>query len=307
MRINNSPANASVEDAIASSKQVLLLRLQHDQEITTEIIEFSRAEPGSILEEDDHFLGGYPLSGLVRDLLTTAGNLSGNIQQLIVAQPKEEPSVEVPPHGPYSLVRAHLEVTSQALWLMAPTARKARIQRCLRHWLNEVKLLNGFQMEWSKSFAAPKTVGYEDLRAIAARAGLPTERFPTGNEWKAAGSGEVLKSLEFAHERSTVTWFNAWQLCSGFAHGKQWASKIFDARTSNSNGVDSRGPEDELSTFFPVLASVVHEAGMLLDEAARRYGQLSTTPNASWPHHVQQSTWKHLSTETVAVVHGSNV
>ena len=80
-----------------------------------------------------------------------------------------------------------------------------------------------------------------------------------------------------------MTWLNAWQLCSGFAHGKQWASKMFNARTSTSNGEEGSDPGDKLSIFLPVLASVVQEAGLLFDEAAGRYGQLSTTPNAAWP------------------------
>lgn len=278
----NSPASACVDDPIASSKQALLMRLEHDQEIATDLKEFSRVEPTSVLEQDDRALGGYPLSALVLDLLTTAAHISGNLQQLIVVETKEGPSITAPLHGPYSLVRAHLEATSQALWLMAPTARNARIKRCIRHWLAEVKLLNGFQLEWSKSFSTPRNVGYEDLRTIAAEAGLPIEGFPMGKEWKPAGSGDILKSLEFAHEESTLTWFNAWQLCSGFAHGKQWASKIFNERLPVSDE-DGTNPRIEASTSLPVLASVVHEAGLLLDEAARRYRQLSTTPDAAWP------------------------
>ncbi|MFJ2469716.1 hypothetical protein [Glutamicibacter sp. NPDC087583] len=279
----SSPASASVEDSIASSKQILLMRLAHDQEIAMDLNEFSRAEPGSVLEQDDRALGGYPLTALVLDLLTTAAHLSDNLRQLIVVETKDGPNITAPLHGPYSLVRAHLEATSQALWLMAPTARKARIKRCIRHWLNEVKLLNGFQMEWSKSFATPKPVSFEDLRVIAAGASLPIEGFPAGKDWKPAGSGDILKSLEFAHEGPTTTWFNAWQICSGFAHGKQWASMMFNARTSASDDEEGSDPVDELSTSLPVLASLVHEAGLLFDEAAGRYGQLSTTPDAVWP------------------------
>lgn len=276
-----SPASTPAEDPIAGSKHILLMRLEHDQEIATDLKYFRHVQPGSVLEQDDRALGDYSLSALVFDLLTTAAQVSKSLQQLIVLETEEGPSVSAPLHGPYTLVRAHLEATSQALWLITPHSRNARIKRCLQYWCAEVKLLNGFQTEWSKSFFTPNRIGYDDLRAIAAETGLPLDGFPTKQTWVAVGSGDILNSLEFAHADPSMTWLNAWQLCSGFAHSKQWASTIFNERpfTADEEGAASRV---EASTSLPVLASVFSEAGLLLDEAARRYGQLSTTADPAW-------------------------
>ncbi|MGW6172135.1 hypothetical protein ACWF5H_01460 [Arthrobacter sp. NPDC055138] len=278
----DSNASSPAEDPQAGSKHILLTRLEHDQEIATDLKELFPVQQGSVLELDDRALGDYALSGLVMDLLTTATHVSSSLRKLIVMETEEGSRVLAPLHGPYALVRAHLEAMSQALWLMTPQSRRARIKRCIQYWCAEVKLLNGFQAEWAKSFSMPRRIGYEDLRVIAAEAGLPLEGFPAKKKWIPIGSGDILKSVEFAHEDATITWFNTWQLCSGFAHSKQWASKIFNERPSASGeeGQESRG---EANTSLPVLAGVVHEAGLLLDEAARRYGQLSMTPNAAWP------------------------
>lgn len=168
---------------------------------------------------------------------------------------------------------------------MTPQSRNARIKRTLQYWCAEVKLLNGFQEEWSKSFSMPKRIEYEDLQEIADKTGLAFEGFPRKGIWAPVLSGNMLKSVEFAHGNPTLTWFNTWQLCSGFAHSKQWSSRIFDGRSVDSRGVGAE-PRDETDTSLLVLASVVHEAGLLLDEAARRFGQLSTTSDASlaWPN-----------------------
>lgn len=212
----------------------------------------------------------------------TAAHISSNLQALIVVDTEHGADVSAPPHGPYALVRAHMEATSQALWLMAPQSRRARIKRCIQHWCGEVKLFNGFQNEWSKSFPLRESIGYEDLRVIASGACLSLEGFPDKKLWASVGSGDILKSIEFAHKGATLTWFNSWQLCSGFAHSKQWASRIFNEHQGTTDGVATDSSPGS-KTSLPVLASVVHEAGLLLDEASRRYGQLSTTPHAAWP------------------------
>ncbi len=155
----HSLASTPAEDPIADSKRILLMRLERDQEIATNLKHFRHAQPGSVLEQDDRALGNYSTSALVFDLLVTAAHVSKSLQQLIVVEAEECPSVSVPLHGPYALVRAHLEATSQALWLITPHSRNERIKRCLQYWCAEVKLLNGFQTEWSKSFFTPNWLG----------------------------------------------------------------------------------------------------------------------------------------------------
>jgi hypothetical protein len=280
--ISDANASPAQKGPTADSRDLLLTRLIHDQEIASTLRAFPGVQAGSVLEEDDRNLNGYALSRLVLDLLMTATHISSNLQALIVVDTEDGADVLAPLHGPYALVRAHLESTSQALWLMAPQSRRARIKRCIQHWYGEVKLFNGFQNEWSKSFPSRESLGYEDLREIASEAGLSIEGFPDRKLWAPVGSGDMLKSIEFAHVGATMTWFNSWQLCSGFAHSKQWASRIFNEQLSTGDGVTTHS--SQLSkTSLPVLASVVSEAGLLLDEASRRYGQLSMTPRAVWP------------------------
>lgn len=273
---------AAAKNPTADSRDMLLVRLAHDQEIATTLRSFPSVQRNSVLEQDDQTLHGYALSALVLDLLATATHVSSSLQALIVIDTKDGADVSAPLHGPYAFVRAHLEATSQALWLMAPQSRRARIKRSIQHWCGEVRLLNGFQDEWSKSFPVRKNIGHEDLRTIAAEAGLSVEGFPAKRTWAPVGSGAILQSLEFAHEDATLTWFNSWQLCSGFAHSKQWASRIFNEQHTATDEVATDSPVIG-KTSLPMLASVVNEAGQLLDEAARRYGQLSSTPYAAWP------------------------
>ena len=279
-RMRDTPAGAPSNNPISVSRHILQLRLAHDQDIARSLKGFWPVQQGSVLEQDDRALDGCALSALVYDLLETATHVSSSLQKLIVMETNEGTPVLPSLHGAYSLVRTHLEATSSALWLMAPQSRRARIRRCIQYWCTEVKLLNGFQTEWSKSFLMPKRICYEDLKEIATKVALPLEGFPGRTPWMLPGTGPILKFVEFAHENAGTTWFNFWQFCSGFAHSKQWASKIFTEQptASNTEGTKSR------AEALPVLPSIVHEAGLLLDEAAHRYGQLSTTSNAAWNH-----------------------
>ena len=275
-------AVAPEKGSTADSRDLLLTRLAHDQEIASTLRTFPQVQTGSVLAEDDRLVSGYELSGLALDLLTTATHISSSLQALVDVGGEDLSDVSIPLHGPYALVRAHIESTSQALWLLAPQSRKARIKRCIQYWCSEVKLFNGFQYEWSKSFASRESIGYEDLRVLASGAGLSLEGFPDKKLWSPVGSGDILKSIEFAHEEAVITWFNTWQLCSGFAHSKQWASRIFNEHQVTFRDVTT-DPSPGSKVSLPVLATVVHEAGLLLDEASRRYGQLSTTPHGAWP------------------------
>lgn len=277
------PLLVSEKHSMSDSRVLLLARLAHDQEIASELKTFPGVQPGSVLEEDDRFLSGYALSQLVLDLLRTATHISSSLRAMVVVETEDGADVSAPLHGPYALVRAHMESTSQALWLMAPQSRRARIRRCIQHWCGEVKLFNGFQHEWSKSFASRESLGYEDLRLIASDAGLSLDGFPGSKLWAPVGSGDILKSIEFAHEDGMITWFNAWQLCSGFAHSKQWASMYFNEHKGSTTDGETGDLSPGSKVSLPVLATVVHEAGQLLDEASRRYAQISTMPHAVWP------------------------
>lgn len=282
MKLDANAATAE-KGSDADSQSLLLKRLAHNQEIGTTLESFPGVQSNSVLEDDDRVLGGYELSTLVLNLLTTATHISSNLAALVVVDTVNGTEVLAPLHGPYALVRAQMESTSQALWLMAPQSRRTRIRRCVQYWCSEVKLFNSFRNEWSKSFSSSQEGrGYEDLRVIILGAGLSLEGFPDKKLWASVGSGDILKSIEFAHGEASLTWFNTWQLCSGFAHSKQWASRIFNEQHDATEGSDRHSPHGS-KTSLPVLASVVNEAGLLLDEACRRYSQLSTTPQAAWP------------------------
>ncbi|MTE17458.1 hypothetical protein [Nocardia aurantiaca] len=120
--------------------------------------------------------------------------------------------------APFSLARGALENLSIAYWILHPTERADRVQHALRWWAQNYR----------DAARALGPIGAIDLGAnestllkledVARRTpGIAADPIRNGHR-----SSEPVKYTD-RHTIDTWQILYAWQLCSGFAHGRGWA------------------------------------------------------------------------------------
>lgn len=127
----------------------------------------------------------------------------------------------------YSLVRGALENFAAGFWILHPPERTVRIEHGLRWWAKNYR----------DQAKATETAGLPDTKPVKPKLEAIIE---TGS---AAGCDvKELKSryfstplLEYADAHSTPSRpYLIWQICSGFAHGRPWASIGMNAMETHS-------------------------------------------------------------------------
>jgi hypothetical protein len=125
-------------------------------------------------------------------------------------------------YAPMTLVRAAMENAATAVWLLEPSQRAERLRRRLKLANHEAweagqahKLLPAALLEGKRS--AQERMA--EIRALAIRLGLNPDDVAgrLSHEKLVRAAGEA---TEHGADRSAFVW----RLCSGFAHGRYWAS-----------------------------------------------------------------------------------
>lgn len=186
------------------------------------------AQPGSSLASDDRLTAPYHTSHVIQMLLNAGiDNLNG-VRHLIWGRPGEQASHPVLHQAAhYVLARAAIENFATALWILEPPSRPLRVERTLRWHVKNAsdhyQAVDELDLPPSKPTAPEKLTR---LEAIAAQAlgGIPKNfrkgYYPTHVVQYASDSDPRNA------DRGLSTMF-IWRLCSGFAHGRPWASLAF--------------------------------------------------------------------------------
>lgn len=101
------------------------------------------------------------------------------------------------------------------------------MRNAIRLWCGEAEHFNSFAGEWKQTFPASEPRSYDELLEVALAVGLDAGCKSPSRTWPPPSSTFVMRQIEPFHENRITTWFNAWQLCSDFAHGKPWAHVAF--------------------------------------------------------------------------------
>ncbi|GAB4588948.1 hypothetical protein [Nocardia sp. IFM 10818] len=173
-----------------------------------------RNAPGSVLAGDDAACSPSTFS-----VHTAVGScLSSGMDHLhaLKSHVVDGPMLHI--SSPFSLARGALENLSIAYWILHPAERADRVQRALRWWAQNFK---------DAERALRPAGGIEDgatesalleLEEVARRSAnvipVPIRKGHTSTE-------AVKYADQHAVEARQVLF--AWQLCSGFAHGRGWA------------------------------------------------------------------------------------
>ena len=212
------------------------------------------ARPGTPLAADDRKTNPFHTSHVVQ-LLINAGidNLNG-IRHLIWGRPgtSENPVLHQATH--FVLARAAIEDLATALWILGPSSRPVRVERTLRWHVQNVQdrhqamsVLGVEQETLEPRLARLEEIAQRALGAVPSkfrgRGFTATQVVKYADEKDPARGGRDL-STEFL-----------WRLCSGFTHGRLWASLDFleqeHEATDDADVVSVRMTSDLTRALWP--------------------------------------------------------
>ena len=191
---------------------------------------------GSQLESDDEVTHPYRHSQALGMLLNAGADALNGVRHVIWGPPGgplTKPVILQAAH--YVLARAAIENFATAIWMLDPPAQRQRVERVLRWYAKNVndqhKATDPLELE---DKGRSRTEKLNELCGIFESA--------TGRDApKGFRSGyvatDVLAYVDATNpKRNDVSAQLVWQLCSGFAHGRPWASLSFQDREQSPTG-----------------------------------------------------------------------
>lgn len=216
--------------------------------------------PRSSLSGDDAATHPFQTSHAVQMLLNAGIDALNGVRHLIWGRPNDPPSQPVLHQAAhYVLARAAIENFATGLWILEPKARAVRVERTVRWHVKNVT----DQHSALDRLSLPASKSREDKLAqleatVSGALGHVPPRFRSGYT-----TTEVLRYVDQANpERNVNAFLSAqlvWQLCSGFAHGRPWASLTFQDRAVQ--------PTDDPDILSLRLTSDMHRALLAPKEA----------------------------------------
>ncbi|GAA1866196.1 hypothetical protein GCM10009715_11760 [Paeniglutamicibacter psychrophenolicus] len=225
---------------------------------------------------DDNALNRhFPVNQLAYEQLMVAFGSLQSLEQMIVNEKGATIQIVAHPYGPYALVRNAIDAAAQALWLIEPENSKLRIRRRIEAQLKDIHLSKQFKTEidepskkterWIKGYT-------ERMKEVAEESGLDTSSF---KDWKQPTMTMMLGKLQHWDQIASLTWLAAWQLCSGHAHGKQWATFTSHELTEVPGTADEVGATFHVTLSYKSLAGVILSTQKLIQATCERYSELS--------------------------------
>lgn len=217
-------------------------------------------EPGSSLSGDDAKVPTLRVSSAAYQCFTHAVDHLHAVQALLF-----EAKV-IHSYAPYSLLRAAVEAAGEAIWLLEPSSRQERIRRCLKRAYENVSKGKEFMdLADLQPSGRPHAERVQEIRDLATLHGLD----PNG----VCGRWSTQRQLKYVDEAvgdgNGNLAQNLWQICSGFAHGREWATLGLLERTVYSqvgNVVQVR-----LSSSTEVLLNMLSMTTLLTGKAKKLY------------------------------------
>ncbi|NED22410.1 hypothetical protein G3I31_30985 [Streptomyces sp. SID9913] len=222
-------------------------------------------EPGSSLSGDDAKIPTLMVSSAAYQCFTHAVDHLHAVQALLF-----EARV-IHSYAPYSLLRAAVEAAGEAIWLLEPSSRQERIRRCLKRAYENVRQGKDFMdLSGLQPSGRPHAERVQELKDLAVQNGLDPH--------DVCGRWSTQRQLAFADQavgdgKETYAQ-NLWQICSGFAHGREWATLGVLERTVHSQV--GNVVQLKLSSSTDVLLNMLYVAALLTGKAKTLYDERRT-------------------------------
>ncbi|MEU9157841.1 hypothetical protein AB0D59_46770 [Streptomyces sp. NPDC048417] len=217
-------------------------------------------EPGSSLSGDDAKVPTLMVSSAAYQCFSHAVDHLHAVQALLF-----EAKV-LHAYAPYSLLRAAVEAAGEAIWVLGPSSRQERIRRCLKRAYENVSKGKEFtDLAGIQPSGRPTPTRIQEIRDLATQHGIDPNgvcgRWSTQHQLK-----YVDEQLSGGKESSAQ---NLWQICSGFAHGREWATLGLLERTVQ--GQAGNVVQVRLSSSGEVLLNMLAMTTALSAEARRLF------------------------------------
>lgn len=188
--------------------RVMGLVLNRVEQLHAQVVDLPEPQPGSPLLGDDRATDPHRVSHAAARSIQAAAEHLDALRGLVGVAGLIHPS------APFTLARGAIETAAAGVWLLAPTLRRERGLRALRHAVRNEIDQNTALTGVGRVLSPPLDERRASVDAIAARLGREGRVHPEK-------STEVVKAAE-AVGASEMPLLLTWQLCSGFAHGRLW-------------------------------------------------------------------------------------
>lgn len=235
-----------------------------------------RAATGSQIAADDAVLSHYRLSHALQMLLNAGTDALSGVRHLVWGRPGQsltDPVIHQAAH--YVLARAAIENFATAVWILQPDAQAERVERVLRwHAKNIVDQHKATDPIEDPRAGRSRNEKLDELCEVLRKA--TGREPPKGFRGSGYAATAVLEYVDATKpDPNAVSAHLIWQLCSGFAHGRPWASLTFLEKQQTATedpGVVSLRLTSDLSRAFiaPDVAVVLLKRFQRLQEVRGR-------------------------------------
>lgn len=288
---------------IEAAGQIVSL-ISRGLEILEKIPEIDPCPPRSMLAADNALLqDAFPVSDYALSNLTAAGAHLHALQELIVVRTANGgTSLSANYTTPYAVIRAIFESAAAVLWVLTPDSCEGRCERRLRMLTEDAKNAKRYRQEidaeklgtdercTSPSCDQPQCSDREHVGA-ALRAfekhfasyfrrigelAISAGSTPKAASQKRTSSGILSDAQSSWQEPATgVSWLGGWQLCSGFAHSKDWSTLRVSDLTEQGQDADRASSTYIVEINYVTLNRVLESAVSLTQAAVSRYASLA--------------------------------
>ncbi|WP_426735594.1 hypothetical protein [Glutamicibacter sp. 2E12] len=269
--MTNNPVPENDPTEIEHSQ--LVYRLLRRAASIAEVLENMPApELGSKLDQDDQRVPTRRVSNYAHSQLVVATGCLESLEHMISRESEDEVSLAIAPYGYFALIRNAIDCLASALWLMEPVNGTLRIKRLLMLHLDEVMKASSFRASAGIEHREYKRTHFARLQEIASEAELGSwslRKSPLPSMTK------TLKQIERLHGAARFSWLALWQLASGHAHGKNWATLSSHMLEQIPGSEHEYGATFRVTGNYSVLAYFLLEVVKMLELSVRRYQELS--------------------------------
>ena len=227
---------------------------------------------GSRLDTDDQRVPTRRVSNYAHSQIVVAVGCLESLERMISRETEDEVSLSIAPYGYFALIRNAIDCLASAIWLMEPVNGTLRIKRLLMLHDDEVSKASAFRSNAGIEHKEYKRSHRARLQEIAVDAEL--------GAWNPLKSSlptmtKILSAIERLHGEARFSWLALWQLASGHAHGKNWATLSSHQKEQIPGSEHEYGATFRVTGSYSILAYFMLEVVGMLELCIERYQELS--------------------------------
>lgn len=231
-------------------------------------------EPGSAFAGDNARLSSFRVSDYASTQISVALGCIEALEMMIVREESTSVEVRISPYGQYALLRNALDASVTCLWMLDPVSSTGRLKRRLLLEVDETRNAAALKTSQGQPVNDWKKKKRARIREVSDQAGI-VQWNPLKAELES--TTKMLGSIERHHADPVMSWLAWWQLASGHAHGKSWATLASHDREEIDGSRDGDSATYRVTANFGVLAGMLFETMKLIRCALERYQVLAQT------------------------------